>query len=178
MFLVETFGEWLTAQIKLKGWKQAELARRAHIKDATLSRIITGTRQVGPDVALSIARALDIPADKLFRRAGFLPAEAEKVEEEKDLVEIFRELRPPLVRHTVLTMLRGLARRPAIVEQRALYGDPAIDELVDIYRRLDAIWQPELLEAARMVERNAHAGEPRIIGGDDDQPQPPSLADP
>lgn len=70
---METFGDWLTTQLDEKGWSQAELARRAHISQPTLSRIISGLRQVGPDAAAAIARALGQPPEKVFRLAGLLP---------------------------------------------------------------------------------------------------------
>jgi len=70
---MERFGEWLEAQLAEKGWKQAELARRAHISQPTLSRIINDTRKVGPDAARSIARALGEAPEEVFRLAGLLP---------------------------------------------------------------------------------------------------------
>jgi len=104
---METFGDWLLERIEYKGWRQAELARRAHIQDATLSRIITGSRQVGPDVAQSIARALEVPPEQVFRKAGLLPTASPREEDIEEAVWILGKLSARM-RLTVLAMLRGL----------------------------------------------------------------------
>jgi transcriptional regulator with XRE-family HTH domain len=66
------FSSWLLAQLEARGWTQSELARRSRISQPTLSRISTGTRQVGPDAALAIARALGESPVKVFRLAKLL----------------------------------------------------------------------------------------------------------
>lgn len=91
MLPMGNFGAWLEAQLDTRGWKQAELARRAHVAEATLSRIVGGTRQVGPDVALSIARALGEQPEAVFQEAGFLPSLPPAVAEEHELVAIIRD---------------------------------------------------------------------------------------
>lgn len=70
---MENFGDWLLAQLETRGWSQSELARRAGLGNATLSRIISGLRRAGPDAALSIAETLGEPPEKVFRLAGLLP---------------------------------------------------------------------------------------------------------
>jgi transcriptional regulator with XRE-family HTH domain len=70
----QLFGEWILKELENRGWTQAELSRRAEIADATLSRIISGMRQAGPEAALAIARALGEPPEKIFRLAGILPS--------------------------------------------------------------------------------------------------------
>lgn len=67
------FQEWLEEKLREMGWKPADLARAANIRYATLSRILNGQRNAGPDVCLAVARALKVPPEKVFRRAGLLP---------------------------------------------------------------------------------------------------------
>ncbi|MFN3077424.1 MAG: transcriptional regulator [Alphaproteobacteria bacterium] len=166
------FGEWLEGELTNRGWDKAELARRAHTSQAQIGRIINGSRQVGPDVALSIARALGESPEAVFREAGFLPRLPAAVAEEQEMVRIVRE-QPPPIRRTILSMLRGLAGR------RPLPIDEGIAEMISIYERTDPVYQPELVRAVRMAELNAHAGEPRIIGGESEQEwQPAPTADP
>lgn len=133
IFLMETFGDWLLAEIENKGWKQAELARRAHIQDATLSRIITGSRQVGPDVGQSIAQALEVPPEKVFRKAGLLPSRSPREEDIDEALWILGRLTARM-RLTVLAMLRGLPRVTAgaeagVVEERVAYEVPREDDV-------------------------------------------------
>ena len=71
---METIGTWLLQELETRGWSQSELARRAHLGNATLSRIISGSRQAGPDAALQIARALGEAPENVFRLAGLLPS--------------------------------------------------------------------------------------------------------
>lgn len=67
------FAEWLEGEIQKRGWRAADLAREARIGRPTLSHILSGIRNAGPDVALAIARALDLPPEQVFRKAGILP---------------------------------------------------------------------------------------------------------
>lgn len=70
---METLREWLEEKLKARGWKPADLARAARIPDATLSRVLTQSRNAGADVCLAIAKALNEPPEKVFRLAGLLP---------------------------------------------------------------------------------------------------------
>jgi len=67
------FTEWLTNELTVKGWDQAELSRRSGITTAHISRIMTGQRHPGSDALSGIARALRLPPEDVFRRAGLLP---------------------------------------------------------------------------------------------------------
>ena len=67
------FGDWVLHELNNRGWDQAELARRSGISDAHISRIVTGGRNPGADSVQRIARALRLPAEEAFRRAGLLP---------------------------------------------------------------------------------------------------------
>jgi len=70
---VNTFGDWLLVQLEEKKWSQADLARAAGVSRAAISDIISGRRNVGTELATSIADALNYPADQVFRVAGLLP---------------------------------------------------------------------------------------------------------
>jgi len=67
------FVRWLEKEMGDRRWKPADLARAAGVHTATVTRILNGDRQVGPDVCRDIARALKLPADWVFRVAGLLP---------------------------------------------------------------------------------------------------------
>lgn len=75
--MTSIFGDWLLERLKEKDMSQAELARAADISRASISDVISGRRNIGNDLAVSIARALRIPPEQIFRAAGILPAEKE-----------------------------------------------------------------------------------------------------
>jgi transcriptional regulator with XRE-family HTH domain len=69
---METFSDWIESELKNRGWKPADLARAAGITDATLSRVLSGSRNPGPELCRAIAAALNEPEEKVFRKAGLL----------------------------------------------------------------------------------------------------------
>lgn len=73
MFSMETFGDWLTNQLREKKMTQSELARLAGINRGTLSNIINGHKQIGRDVLVSISYALKLPIDVVARAADGKP---------------------------------------------------------------------------------------------------------
>ena len=68
------FAVWLEEMIHERDWKPADLAHAARMNTGTLSNILNGTRGVGPKVCRNIARALKLPEDIVFRKAGLQSA--------------------------------------------------------------------------------------------------------
>jgi len=73
--IMDTFGEWLIGELKQRDISQSKLARLSGLSEGTISNIISGTRGRGPDSLEAIARALKLPVDFVYRRAGLLPEE-------------------------------------------------------------------------------------------------------
>ena len=176
---METFGTWILQQLDNRGWTQAELARRAHIGEATLSRIISGMRGIGPDACLSIARALNEQPEHVFRLAGLLPPLPEPVAEEREALTLLRRL-PNQARQLILTQLRALAGARsaptynATAEDSPTYGQPPVaaptdleQELLDEFRQLPDQWQREALDEIEKLQR--YANQVRIIGDEREQ---------
>lgn len=69
------FTDWLHNELRRRGWEQADLVRRSGMSQSQISRIMNGMRRPGPEAMTNIARALHVPADEAFRRAGLLPPE-------------------------------------------------------------------------------------------------------
>lgn len=67
------FAEWLKKEMEKRGLRQVDLARRTGIGTGQISRILNMERGVGPESAVAIARALKIPPETVFRKAGLLP---------------------------------------------------------------------------------------------------------
>jgi len=64
------FNDWLLEEIHSRGLGVREFARLADLGSGTISRIMTGTRSPGIDVCQAIARALKLPEEEVFARAG------------------------------------------------------------------------------------------------------------
>lgn len=84
MFSMEKFNAWLLQELSKRNWSQSDLSYRANISRGTLSNILSGSRKIGTDVILAIARALHLPPEAVFRAAGILPPtpEADALTEE------------------------------------------------------------------------------------------------
>ncbi len=67
------FGDWLQGELKRRDWIQADLARAAGMKTATISRIVNGLQRCGESSCRKIAKALDLPPEAVMREAGILP---------------------------------------------------------------------------------------------------------
>ena len=105
---METFSRWIEDSLKARNWKPADLARVAGITDATLSRILNGTRNPGPDFCRAIARALSEPEEKIFRLAGLLsPLPASDDSTLAEIQDLAKNL-PPSQRKEALRYLRYL----------------------------------------------------------------------
>lgn len=121
------FSEWLMREIETRGISQAELAYKAGVSAATISHVLTGTRNAGPDLCVAIARALNYSPEYVFRIAGLLPpeeyAEAPGLME---LVEIFRNATPEeqdeLIEFARFKVLRAREERERMRRRRPAEG--------------------------------------------------------
>jgi len=66
------FSEWLESELKKRGWSQSQLAHRGRIKPNTVSRVLSRERNPGPEFCRAVARALGLPQEYVFRRAGLI----------------------------------------------------------------------------------------------------------
>lgn len=92
-----TFVEWLQGELNQRGWSQADLARRSHVTQTHISRIMSEMRRPGPDALMNIAHALRVPPDEAFRRAGLLPprgATAADLARYNDMLDTIASLTP------------------------------------------------------------------------------------
>lgn len=162
--VMSDFGEWLSGEAHHRGWSLNELARRAGRGSSTVSMVANGLNRPGWDFCVGMARALGLPPEDVMRRAGLLPSLPVETAEGRQVLEIVNR-QAPAVRRVLLSMLMGLAGRAAPT-------DPALAEIAAIYEGLPEEWRPQVLEAVRHAQQNAHAGRPHIIGESDDPPDP------
>lgn len=93
---VNDFSVWILDEVNKRGWTPAELAKRAGINTGTLSRVLNGTRNPGPDLCLAVAKALGEPPEKIFRLAGLLPILPAGEEDQtlKEILDIAKNMSP------------------------------------------------------------------------------------
>lgn len=80
---MDKFKAWLQTEMDKRGLSQSELARRGEFNPASLSRVLSGTRQIGADMAVGIARALHVRPERVMYQAGLIPT----LPLEDDLIE-------------------------------------------------------------------------------------------
>jgi len=68
------FAEWLSSEIRRRGWSEAEFARRGKITPQAVNQVINGINQPGAKLYAAAARAFEIPKEEVLRRAGELKA--------------------------------------------------------------------------------------------------------
>lgn len=83
---MDTFGEWLVAELDRQEISQSELSRLSGLSQGTISNIISGTRGRGPDSLSAIAKALKLPIERVYREAGLLPPARERSDEIDQIV--------------------------------------------------------------------------------------------
>lgn len=95
---MDDFVSWLNNKTREKGWSNNELARRAGITGAGVSNVINGKYSVTFDFCAGIAKALNMPAEDVFRRAGLLPP-APTISNEKVqiIIDLARNMPEPLL---------------------------------------------------------------------------------
>ncbi len=67
------FSAWLKEQLSNKNMRPTDLAKKARISDAVLSRILNEQRRPDSSTLISIAAGLNISPIVVFRKAGLLP---------------------------------------------------------------------------------------------------------
>jgi transcriptional regulator with XRE-family HTH domain len=102
-----TFGEWLKSEIKIRNISQKELADISRVTPAQISRAISGSRGLGTDTLLAIARALRVSPEEVFRRAGVLPSRPTQDEQDANILERTSRMTPAQKR-AVLAFINSL----------------------------------------------------------------------
>ncbi|MDX9993213.1 MAG: helix-turn-helix transcriptional regulator [Anaerolineales bacterium] len=102
-----TFGEWLKSEINIRNISQKELADISGVTPAQISRAIGGSRGLGTDTLTAIARALRLPPEEVFRRAGILPPLPNKDLQDAEILERTSQMTPAQKR-AVLAFINSL----------------------------------------------------------------------
>lgn len=116
---METLERWLLKELRQRGWSQSELARRAEVSTAQVSRVLSGTSDPGYRFCYRVAHALGVPEEQLLRMAG-LAEELPKNDTARSWQE-FREVFEMLSRESRKNLL-SQARALAVYEGQTAYG--------------------------------------------------------
>lgn len=89
---MENFGTWLLNILREREMSQSELARLAGISKGTVSNLINGTSGIGQDSLVAIARALRLPPDLVFEKAGIFAPKNELSPIKRALLHVAQDL--------------------------------------------------------------------------------------
>ena len=103
------FADWLFKELINRDMTQAELVRLSGLSTALVSRILSRKRGVGSKACKSIARALDMPEEIIYRKAGLLSG-SEEPHALAELIQLYLSANRE-EREIMLGLARELSRR-------------------------------------------------------------------
>ena len=65
---------FLNEELRNRGWSQRELARRAGLSPTSISEVLSGKRGPGKRFCQAVAKALQVPPERIFQAAGIIDA--------------------------------------------------------------------------------------------------------
>lgn len=108
---MNTFGEWLAEELKIREMSQADLARISPLTRATISNLINGTRGPGPDAINALADSLKLDPEYVMRVAGLLPPErGEPSAATQEVIRLMEHI-PARDQQHLLEIVRAYTRR-------------------------------------------------------------------
>lgn len=93
MFQMDSmFPDWLRKEIEDRGMTVTELSVKMKVPPASIYRILNGERDAGDDICRGIARALGLPQDVVFYRAGLLTERPQYGDDVAEIANLFDSL--------------------------------------------------------------------------------------
>lgn len=103
------FPYWLKHQRESRGWKQAELARRASVSRQAISNYEgRKTTYYDYNTLRKIARAFKIPPEQIYQAAGLLPPPSKSDQWTKEMEHKISRIKDPASRRAVESVVNGL----------------------------------------------------------------------
>ena len=84
--------EYLSNQLRTRGWSQSDLARAAKVTRAIISKLINQTTDPQPVTLIAIAKGLKVPVNTVFEIVGWIPPDEDLTTEEAELIHVFEKL--------------------------------------------------------------------------------------
>lgn len=89
----DNFVVWLEERMLEKGLSQSQLAQEGGITRSAVSKLLTRQQQKpGVDMLTAIAKALNLPPELVFRKAGMLPARSIEEIDYEELKVLYSKL--------------------------------------------------------------------------------------
>lgn len=129
MLSMEKFAVWVLDQLNERGWRSVDLAQKAGISEGAVSNVLNGYRRPGPDVCRSIAHALRVAEEEVFRRAGLLSPKPELSDQAEELRAIIGLLKEENVAY-VAEIARWRLNQQAQEDDPPEAGDPKRARLI------------------------------------------------
>jgi transcriptional regulator with XRE-family HTH domain len=101
------FQDWLRVELDKRNWTYADLSERAGIGRSTVSMVMSGARNPGPEFLLGISDALNVPEIVVFQKAGLLPEDSVATPTTREANFLFRQL-SDRQQEDLLRMMRAL----------------------------------------------------------------------
>ena len=106
-FVMMDFVSWLENIIVVKGWNRNTLSIKSGVDSGFVSRILNREREAGPETLIAFAKALELPPEFLFRKAGLLPPlTSDDGQEYEELKYLFAKL-PARDRREIIEIIRA-----------------------------------------------------------------------
>lgn len=86
------FITFVNNELNARGWTANELGRRAKISSGGISLVLTEQRNPGADFCVKVAHALNVQPEFVLRLAGILPPVSEPVQNESEMLTVYRQL--------------------------------------------------------------------------------------
>ena len=107
LMIKSEFVIWLQSEMEKRGWNHTDLANEAGLSRRAVGNVLRQEREPGKVFLISIARALRLPPETVFRMAGLLPEAPEETEEADELLHLAAQL-PEELRKQLLEYARFL----------------------------------------------------------------------
>jgi len=174
----DQFWAWVEEEIEARDLSYHAIERLARLSNAAVSKPARSRTAPSTLVCVGIAQVFGLTPESVMRRAGLLPPVPPAVEEEEELVQVFRRL-PPNVRSILVLMVRALrplqsppppVRSVEAVRARRedddddLLSRQLIEAFLDLPPGLQRIAMDEVEQAQQHMASLA-----RIIGLEEDQ---------
>ncbi len=102
------FNDWLVREMGKRGWSQSDLARSSDLNRAVINKLLNGQTLPRPSTLESIARALKLPVEQIYRVAGLLPEVTENESYLEEVMHHVRQIQDPKRKATVLLLVKAL----------------------------------------------------------------------
>ena len=105
--------EWLSEELKKRGWSYRELGRRAGLSNSAVVVVMNNKSGAGPSFCQAIAGALGLPIEEVYRLAGLLPRFEAGTEGDPAIQSVLDRLKylTPEERREALSLVEVVYRR-------------------------------------------------------------------